>query len=139
MIDESFELKLADFGFATSLIDKSKLTKTCGTTPFKTPQQHAKRPFNGKHADLFACAITLFMMVTRCQPFDYAKVKDPCYQLIAGNCPKQFWKVYEDCQPLSEELKDLLIGMLQLDPSARLTMDEILTHPWMEGTKLTKD
>ena len=35
--------------------------------------------------------------------------------------------------PLSDELKDLLVNMMQLDPSARPTLDEVLTHPWFDG------
>ena len=35
---------------------------------------------------------------------------------------------------MSDELKDLLSGMMQLNPLARSTIEEVLAHPWMQGT-----
>lgn len=40
---------------------------------------------------------------------------------------------------MSDDLKDLLTDMLQLDPSARLTMDEIIGHPWVQGPVPTQE
>lgn len=34
---------------------------------------------------------------------------------------------------VSEDLKDLITGMLQLNPDARFTLDEVLAHPWVQG------
>jgi serine/threonine protein kinase len=97
------------------------------------PEQHAKKAYSGKAADLFAIAVVVFMMITQCQPFEEARVTDKYYRLIAGNKPSFYWKIFEKVAPISEDLKDLLTGMFQLDPSARFTLDEILAHPWMQG------
>ena len=32
---------------------------------------------------------------------------------------------------MSEECKDLITGMLAKDPRGRLSMGEVLAHPWM--------
>jgi len=34
---------------------------------------------------------------------------------------------------LSAEARDLLFGLLQVDPRQRLTMEEIKSHPWVGG------
>lgn len=34
---------------------------------------------------------------------------------------------------LTDDGISLLEGMLQVDPGMRLTVDEILTHPWFDG------
>jgi hypothetical protein len=34
---------------------------------------------------------------------------------------------------LSDEARDLLKGMLQVDPSTRLNTDQIQAHPWLAG------
>jgi hypothetical protein len=34
---------------------------------------------------------------------------------------------------LSPEARDLLVGLLQVDPRARLTLEEIREHPWVGG------
>ena len=36
----------------------------------------------------------------------------------------------KDWMLISENLKDLLTGMLEKDPAKRLTIDAVLQHPW---------
>lgn len=136
LISENFDLKIADWGFSIPLVGpqgNSKLTSYKGTLGYMPPEQHAKKAYSGKAADMFAVAVVLFMMITQCQPFDQARVTDKYYRLIAGNKPSLYWKIFEKVTQISDELKDLLTGMLQLDPSARFTMDEIFAHEWMQG------
>jgi len=136
LIDANFNLKLADWGFSIPLVGQTgngKLHSYKGTLGYMPPEQHAKKAYSGKSADLFAIAVVVFMMITQCQPFDEARVTDKYYRLIAGNKPSFYWKIFEKVAPISEDLKDLLTGMIQLDPSARFTLDEILAHPWMQG------
>lgn len=40
---------------------------------------------------------------------------------------------------MSEDLKDLIVSMLQLDPAHRPTMSEIFAHPWMQGETPSKE
>ena len=142
MIDANFNLKLADWGFSIPLVGQSgngKLHSYKGTLGYMPPEQHAKKAYSGKAADLFAIAVVVFMMITQCQPFEEARVTDKYYRLIAGNKPSFYWKIFEKVTPISEDLKDLLTGMFQLDPSARYTLDEILAHPWMQGPTPTHE
>ena len=59
--------------------------------------------------------------------------------MIAGNKPEYFWKTFSKVTPVSEDLKDLITGMLQLNPDARFTLDEILAHPWVQGETPTDE
>jgi serine/threonine protein kinase len=136
LIDENFNLKIADWGFSIPLVGpqgNSKLTSYKGTLGYMPPEQHARKAYSGKAADMFAVAVVLFMMITQCQPFDQAKVTDKYYRLIAGNKPSLYWKIFDKICPISDDLKDLLTGMLQLDPNARFTIDEVFAHEWVQG------
>lgn len=136
LFDENFQMKLADLGFAISSkghTGDGKLHSYKGTKCYMTPEQLDERSYCGKQADLFAAAVILFMMVFEKRPFDEAKVSDPFYQLIAGNRCKLYWRQFEKCGAVSEELKDLLQGMMQLNPHARSSFEEVLAHPWLKG------
>jgi serine/threonine protein kinase len=110
-----------------------KLHSYKGTQCYMTPEQLDQRSYCGKQADLFAAAVILFMMVFNKRPFDEAKVSDPFYQLIAGNRTQMYWRQFEKCCSASDELKDLLQGMMQLNPQSRNTLEEVLAHPWLQG------
>jgi BR serine/threonine kinase/MAP/microtubule affinity-regulating kinase len=75
------------------------------------------------------------MMATQRMPFVEARINDPFYQLIAGNRAQYFWKKFEK---VSDDLKDLLTGMMQLNTSARYTLEEVMIHPWFDGPIATE-
>ena len=182
LMDAKFNLKLTDFGWACPLSGKNrdgKLTDAVGTPAYMPPEELAGKSYCGKQADLFALAVSLFMMLTRCAPFAKADLKDGRYTKIAGNRPDQFWQKFKGvCEadvaadekahagetkavqeavaakksaakvrgegkaalpPLSEDVKELLIDMMNLDPAARPTLEEIRAHPWMHGPIPTDD
>jgi len=134
LMDKDFNLKIADFGFAIPLsghTGNGRLSSYKGTLGYMPPEQLAKKSYSGKAADLFSAAVVLFMMVTQCQPFEEARVTDKYYRFLAGNKSEMYWNIFDKVTVLSDDLKDLLTGMLQLDPTARFTLDELLAHPWV--------
>jgi len=40
---------------------------------------------------------------------------------------------------MSEELKDLLYGLLRAEPDDRISMGDIIHHPWFEGDMPTDE
>ena len=50
---------------------------------------------------------------------------------IINKSPKKIKKI-------SQEARDLLKGLLNKDPSKRLTIEEILNHPWLKKEKKLK-
>jgi serine/threonine protein kinase len=65
-LDENFDLKIADFGFAGPMAgrDGSGLLNTkLGTHNYMAPEIHDGKPYNGQQVDLFALGIILFIMV----------------------------------------------------------------------------
>jgi serine/threonine protein kinase len=86
---------------------------------------------------VFAAAVILFMMVSAHQPFDTAEPKDPYYRCLAANRCDIFWRVHSKNKEngeayYSNELKNLIQGMLSLDANQRPTIAEIAGHPWMQ-------
>jgi serine/threonine protein kinase len=82
MLDEKFNLKVADFGFAAPTAGRDKngyLTTQLGTQAYMAPEIHLGKAYQGPVVDLFAAAIILFIMLTQRPPFQSADPKDPHY------------------------------------------------------------
>jgi calcium-dependent protein kinase len=98
-----------------------------------------RKNYNGVMNDLFAAAVTLFILVSSQPPFISAVPNTGLYKFIALNYVDKFWASHDRKAKFSDELKDLLNSMLAFDPTHRLTISEILAHPWMKGEVLNSE
>ena len=89
--------------------------------------------------DLFAAAVTLFILVSGNAPFITANPNTGFYKFIAMNYIEKFWASHEKMVKFSPELKALITSMLAFDPTHRLSIAEIISHPWMNGDILMND
>lgn len=137
LFNGEFQLKLADFGFATAIAGhdgSGKLRTVLGTESYMAPEIHLKTPYSGSVVDLFASAIVLFIMVTGHPPFNKADPKDPYYLMFCTNRHQRFWDLHSRNKPkgfFSKDFITLINKMLAFDPTQRLSMAEILANPWL--------
>ena len=121
LLDERFELKLCDFGWAARLEAESDLRSSiCGTYEYMSPEVLGLVP-HGKKTDIWCLGILLFEMMFGSPPFR-AKNLD--------SMKKQFEVrpiVFDD--RASKITKDLLEGMLNRNVEKRFDIDQVLAHP----------
>jgi len=139
LFDDSFKLKVIDFGFATlfSKTDNAKLKTFTGTERYMAPEIF-RRNYIGPEVDLFACGIILFYMVMKRSPFEIAQPTDFYYREFYNNLPRSsienFWTKHLETMPedmqISDEFKSLVAMMLNPDPKKRLTLPDVKVHPW---------
>jgi serine/threonine protein kinase len=61
---------------------------------------------------------------------------------LAANRSDLFWKAHSKNKPegfFSEDFKKLITSMLAFDPAHRLSMEDVLKHPWVLGESTTLD
>lgn len=69
-------------------------------------------------------------------PFDKPIPKDDFYKFIIEKNYEIYWECIErDFEQIkfSQEFKNLLQRMIAHDPKDRITISEILKHPWVKG------
>ena len=85
--------------------------------------------FNPMLNDIWALGIILFIVLTGVPPVDSAVETDERYRTIAEG---RLREMVEDWGfILSPASLDLLQGILRPDPRQRLSLTQILNHPWM--------
>lgn len=135
LFDDDYNIKLCDFGWACS-IDSSKERSTfCGTMEYMAPEILNKENYS-KGIDIWALGILLFELVHGHPPFgsedrhmDYHEMLEEIK--INGFVTKN---------GVSDNYCDLLNKMLEIDSSKRISIEEILQHPfitmsWKSGEK----
>lgn len=102
----------------------------CGKHNYMSPEVMSNiEPFDGFAIDLWAAGVILYIMLTGFPPYDQANRTDQRFQLIvSGRLAEQLrnWDIF-----FSDEACDLMQKMLQLHPKQRLTLAQVLAHPWV--------
>jgi serine/threonine protein kinase len=135
LFDDRFELKLADFGLAS----KSKVsTSKKGTICYMAPEILAGMKYNTDQADVYACAIVLFVMITGNLPFIRADMADSNYACLMGDNSDEFWKNHEAGygSTFSKEFKSLFKHMVAIKADRRSGLSEIKKSKWYNGETL---
>jgi len=142
LLDERFNLKLADFGLADSIrgTHSSGLERKnfIGTLGYMAPEIHLRVPYQGQVVDLFAIGVIIFVMHAGRFPFKEATQKDAYYKYICRREFTKFWSLHEKNLPagtFSLEFKDLITNMLAFQPFQRLTLADIVFHEWFTNAE----
>jgi len=129
LVDDSMNLKVADFGFATYK-KINKLQSYRGTMTYMAPEIKEGKTYDGKQIDVFSCGVILFIIVQGIFPFKEAKKDEYFYNLIINGKLDQYWAKVGG-NSLSPEFKDLILKMFSYDGAKRPTVEELRNHPWM--------
>jgi len=128
---------ITDFGLACRVDAKDqrpRLLQCCGSPGFVAPEViNANRPdcadveFYSSECDLWSLGVVLFVVLSGYPPFEGDNIREILKRVGTG----AFTFFDPAWELVSSEAKDLVQGLMKSDPSARLTVDDALTHPWL--------
>ncbi|KAI0240481.1 MAP kinase-activated protein kinase 5 [Lamellibrachia satsuma] len=150
---EDAVVKLSDFGFAK--VDDGTLMTPHFTPYYVAPQvleaqqrQARERycilpkgqPYTyDKSCDMWSLGVLIYIMLTGYPPF----YSDTPTKVISRGMKKKIMAgnyefVDEDWAHISDSAKDLVARLLLVDPEARLTILQVLDHPWLREAPNTQ-
>uniref|UniRef100_A0A665UL76 Serine/threonine-protein kinase PLK3 n=1 Tax=Echeneis naucrates TaxID=173247 RepID=A0A665UL76_ECHNA len=119
-VNENMELRLGDFGLAAKLETVEQRKKTiCGTPNYLAPEV-LNRQGHGIESDVWSLGCVMYTLMCGSPPFETLDLKETykCIKEVRYNLPST----------LSPAAQKLISGILQKNPSDRLTLDQILNH-----------
>ncbi|VDO88276.1 unnamed protein product [Haemonchus placei] len=127
---ESDSLRIIDFGFAKqSRAENGMLMTPCYTAQFVAPEI-LKRQGYDRSCDVWSLGVLLYAMLSGQTPFAMGP-NDPADEILKrvdeGRVTME-GKAWED---ISDNAKDLVRKLLDVDASRRPTAKQILQHPWI--------
>ncbi|KZZ87821.1 Calcium/calmodulin-dependent protein kinase (CMPK) [Ascosphaera apis ARSEF 7405] len=126
---EDSSLVLADFGIAKMLESESdQLTSMAGSFGYAAPEVMMKQG-HGKAVDIWSMGIITYTLLCGYSPYRSENIQDLIEECLESQVVfhQQYWR------GVSQEAKDFILDLLQVDPSKRPTADEVLHHPWLCG------
>jgi len=139
LCDSDYNLRLCDFGFVGSSqsYKDGKFRTYLGTRGYMAPEimnlkEDDGDSYDGFKADIFSCAVMLFVIVTGQIPFGEASPSNPHFKIIKMQKWDKYWPAIESAinMTLSEDFKDLFMKMVDPNPEFRPTAQEVLNASW---------
>lgn len=141
LLDQDFNIKLTDFGFAKILQPGERLYEVCGTPGYLAPEllkagmveQHECDGY-GFEVDIWACGVVLYTMLAGFPPFWHRKQLTMIRQIMEG----KFSFSSSEWNDVSSSPKDLISKMLVVDHKQRLTVNQCLSHEFLRPRKMSR-
>jgi serine/threonine protein kinase len=103
-----------------------------GSRAFVAPELLEQCAFDGFAADLWSAGVLLFVFLVGLAPFKVPNASDRRFKEInRGNLKKLMTSHLTEM--VSDAACDLLQNMLWRNPEKRLTLNQVLQHPWVLG------
>ncbi|THH14632.1 hypothetical protein EW146_g5724 [Bondarzewia mesenterica] len=124
LLDRDKNIKVADFGMAAWQKNNSSglLETACGSPHYAAPEVIEGLAYNGSMSDIWSCGVILFALLAGRLPFD-----DEDLTALLDKVKAATFSMPPD---IDTRAKDLISRMLERDVSKRITIPEILKHPF---------
>lgn len=129
--DEDNTIKILDFGLAAlyeidaETGEAEMLTRKCGA-PFYVAPQVIAGSYNYM-ADVWSCGVLMYTMLAGYPPFFGESDADVLAKVRLGN----YHFNQADFKSITKDAKDLMRGLMKINPCDRLDSMQALDHPWM--------
>ncbi|XP_046694999.1 calcium/calmodulin-dependent protein kinase kinase 1 isoform X1 [Silurus meridionalis] len=133
LLGDDGHVKIADFGVSNQFEgNDAMLSSTAGTPAFMAPETLSdnRKSFSGKALDVWAMGVTLYCFVFGKCPF----IDE--YILALHNKIRSKTVEFPETPTISEDLKNLILKMLDKNPDSRITIPQIKLDSWVtqDGT-----
>ncbi|ORY36199.1 hypothetical protein BCR33DRAFT_855449 [Rhizoclosmatium globosum] len=106
LLTEDLTVKVIDFGFTRPYNERNLLDTYCGSVAYAAPEMITGKKYSGPRADIWSLGV------------------------ILNRAPKINALDYELPDFLSDDSKSLISQILQINPTDRISVQDILSHPW---------
>lgn len=133
LLDDNYNIKLTDFGFAQVLQPGEKLYDLCGTPGYMAPELLKASMYENadgyrKEVDMWACGVIMYTLLVGCPPFWHRKQMVMLRNIMEGS----FSFNSPEWDDITDSPKDLISKLLVVDPLRRIAVREALQHEFFQ-------
>jgi serine/threonine protein kinase len=127
--------KIIDLGLCKKF-EKNNF-QTCrrvGKSQYMSPEAYLGRRYDARANDIFCLGVMLFMMLMQAPPFQKADATSPEFPFFMQHKIDEYLRFRKRLGLVTEEALDLLTKMLRYENDGRITIEELLQHPFLAGS-----
>ncbi|KAK0728677.1 Pkinase-domain-containing protein [Lasiosphaeria miniovina] len=122
LLDDEYNVKIADFGLSNIMTDGNFLKTSCGSPNYAAPEVIGGKLYAGPEVDVWSCGVILYVLLVGRLPFDDEHIPSLFAKIARGSYMVPTW--------MSPGASALIKKMLVVNPVQRATIDEIRQDPW---------
>jgi len=122
LVSNDKKIKIVDFGLSNTYKNNELLKTACGSPFYAAPEMIKGEKYNGDKVDIWSSGIVLYAMVCGYLPFEDNDNQKLYQKIIEGKL--------EFPPFLSDEAKDIISHILNVNPDKRYQINEIKNHIW---------
>ncbi|CAG9333708.1 unnamed protein product [Blepharisma stoltei] len=120
LLDRDDNVKICDFGWCVQ--SNEMRTTFCGTLDYMAPEMVLGKGHSFQ-LDLWAIGVLLYELIHGYAPFRAVADSEKCKQILASEVTY--------ASHVSSAAKDLISKLIRVNPEERLSLNSVLSHPWM--------
>jgi len=131
LMDTDGNVTVIDFGLCDLVKKGQSSERFCGSMDYVAPEVLTSKVYNGFQADCFSLGVVLYTLLFAEFPF----VANDRVKILKSNLPhpKVIWNERKLARYQTTELaRDLIMKMLNPDPTQRINIDQVKDHPWIK-------
>jgi calcium-dependent protein kinase len=123
-------IKIIDFGTAKVFQKEKSEHLLIGSAYYIAPEVLSRN--YSELCDLWSCGVIMYILLTGRPPFNGINEEEIMKKIKEGNydLSKYPWGI------ISEDAKNLVKGLLQIDPKKRYSAQDALNHKWFQSEKI---
>ena len=144
VIDENYDAKIIDFGSASRIPSDPRdyFSQFLGTLDFAAPENVLKERYQGPQSEIWSLGVVLYIVAFQKLPFGRPEETYQCRLTIPQHSDASKFKHPSRLRAhrpwlltwwAALGLAHLLERMLEPDMHRRITINEVMNHPWLDG------
>jgi calcium-dependent protein kinase len=132
LLSNDGKVVITDFGLCCDCADGEMQKGTVGKDLYVAPEVFAgDSVYDAKKADVWSLGIVLFTMMTGIAPFELPSIYDERFLMIKQGKLADMLRQWQMLAFFSNDCLDLLSKMLCVEPEKRISLEQVLEHPWV--------
>jgi len=130
LLDHNNQIKISDFGLSRYVGKNGLVDTPCGSPCYASPECLSGKSYDGCMSDIWSCGVILYAAMTGQLPWTKRNQQQLFDQIKRGE--------YTIPNYLTDNCRGFIRGLMTVDISKRLTIEQALEHPWLKTSESIK-